>query len=71
MQQSIAYVGIGDEAEAAVTLKKCMVLSIIARDHRNASRALSIFKSMNLIEQMSPEELNALEIKIGSLLTTT
>ena len=70
MQQSIAYVGVGDEAEAAVTLKKCMVLSIIAKDHRNASRALSIFKSMNLIEQMSPEELNALEIKIGSLLTT-
>ena len=70
MQQAIAYVGVGDEAEAAVTLKKCMVLSIIAKDHRNASRALSIFKSMNLIEQMSPEELNALEIKIGSLLTT-
>lgn len=70
MQQSIAYFGVGDEAEAAVTLKKCMVLSIIAKDHRNASRALSIFKSMDLMEQMSPEELNALEIKIGSLLTT-
>ncbi len=70
IQQAIAYVGVGDEAEAAVTLKKSMVLSIIARDHRNASRALSIFKSMNLTEQISPEELNALEIKIASLLTT-
>ena len=70
IQQAIAYVGVGDEPEAAVTLKKCMVLSIIAKDHRNASRALSIFKSMDLMEQMSPEELNALEIRIGSLLTT-
>ena len=56
MQQAIAYVGVGDEPEAAVTLKKCMVLSIIAKDHRNASRALSIFKSMDLMEQITPEE---------------
>ena len=70
IQQATAYVGVGDEAEAAVTLKKSMVMSIIAKDHRNANRALSIFKSMNLTEQISPEELNALEIKIGSLLTT-
>ena len=70
MQQEIAYVGIGDETEAAVTLKKCMILSIIARDHRNASRALSIFKSMNLMDEISPEELNAIETKINGLLTT-
>jgi len=70
IQQAIAYVGVDDEEEAALTLKKCMVLSIIAKDHRNASRALSIFKSMVLVEKISPEELNALEIKIGSLLTT-
>jgi len=70
MQQAIAYVGIGEETEAALTLKRCMVLSIIAKDHRNASRALNIFKSMNLMDEMSPEELNAIETKISSLLTT-
>jgi Flp pilus assembly protein TadD len=70
IQQAIAYVGAGEEAEAAVALKKCMVLSIIANDPRNAKRALSIFKSMDLSDHTTSEELMAYEIKINSLLTT-
>ena len=67
IQLGVANVGIGDDVEAAMALKKSMVLSIIAKDRRNAGRALSIFKSMDLIEQITPEELTALELKISSL----
>jgi tetratricopeptide (TPR) repeat protein len=70
LQQGIAYIGIGDESEASNVLKKSMVLSIINKDHRNASRALSVFKSMNLAEQISPEDLVALETKIDNILKT-
>ena len=70
IQQAIAYVGVGDELSASAILKKCMLLSIIDKDHRNASRALSIFKSMDLSAHMSPEELVAYETKINGLLTT-
>lgn len=70
IQQAIAYVGIGDESGAANSLKKSMVLSIIGKDHRNASRALGVFKSMDLPTLISPEELLAYETKINSILTT-
>lgn len=68
LQQGVAYVGIGDEPSAALALRKSMVLSIIAKDQRNASRALTLFKAMGLTEQMSPEDLSAFESKIDGLL---
>ena len=68
LQQGVAFVGIGDEPSAASALRKSMVLSIIAKDQRNASRALTIFKAMGLTEQMSPEDLSAFESKIDGLL---
>ena len=68
LQQGVAFVGIGDEPSAASALRKSMVLSIIARDQRNASRALTLFKAMGLTEQMSPEDLSAFESKIDGLL---
>jgi hypothetical protein len=67
LQLGVANVGIGDDMEAAMALRKSMVLSIIAKDRRNAGRALSIFKSMDLTEQITPEELTALDLKISSL----
>jgi tetratricopeptide (TPR) repeat protein len=68
LQQGVAFVGIGDEPSAALALRKSMVLSIIAKDQRNALRALTLFKAMGLTEQMSPEDLSAFESKIDSLL---
>ena len=68
LQQGVAFVGIGDEPSAASALRRSMVLSIIAVDQRNASRALTLFKAMGLTEQISPEELSAFESKIESLL---
>ena len=68
LQQGVAFVGIGDEPSAASALRKSMVLSIIAKDQRNASRALTLFKAMGLTEQMSPEDLSAFESKIDGLL---
>ena len=68
LQQGVAFVGIGDEVSAATALRKCMVLSIITKDQRNAARALTLFKAMGLSEQMTAEELTAFESKIDSLL---
>jgi len=67
LQQGVAFVGIGDEPSAALALRKSMILSIIAKDQRNASRALTLFKAMGLTEQMSPEDLSAFESKIDRL----
>ena len=70
IQQAIAYVGVGDDPEASQALKKSMVLSIIAQDHRNASRALRMIQSLDLSAQLQPQELTAYETKISQLLTT-
>lgn len=67
LQQGIAHAALGDDEEAAMSLKKSIVLSIIDQDPRNASRALGVFKSMDLLDQISPDELTALENKINSL----
>lgn len=67
MQQAISQVGVGDDEAAVSNLKKSMILSIIAKDKRNASRAFSLIKSMDLRDNMSLEELNALDTKIQSL----
>jgi len=44
-----------------------VVLSIIINDQRNASRALAVFKSMDLMAQIEPEDLAALQNKIDQL----
>jgi ABC-type metal ion transport system substrate-binding protein len=55
---------------AAESLKKCIVLSIVANDNRNANRAIRLFKSMGLIEQLTAEEFTALEQKVATLSKT-
>ena len=67
LQQGIAHAANGDDEEAARSLRKSMVLSIIIKDQRNASRALAVFKSMDLMAQIEPEDLAALENKIDHL----
>jgi len=52
---------------AAETLKKSIVLSIVATDNRNANRAIRLFKSMGLVEQLTSEEFIALEQKVETL----
>ena len=63
----MAFVGISDDKMAAESLKKCIVLSIVANDNRNANRAIRLFKSMGLIEQLTAEEFTALEQKVATL----
>ena len=70
LQIGVAYVGMGDDAEAAKALRQSMILSIANNDHRNASRALAAFKAMDLQAQVSVDELDALEAKIGKLLAS-
>jgi len=67
VQQAVAFVGISDDKMAAESLKKCIVLSIVANDNRNANRAIRLFKSMGLIEQLTAEEFTALEQKVATL----
>ena len=70
LQIGVAYVGMGDDAEAAKALRQSMILSIANNDHRNAARALAAFKAMDLQAQVSVDELDALEAKIGKLLAS-
>ena len=67
IQQAIAFVGVSDDGQASQSLKKCIVLSIDAKDNRNASRAFRLMKSMGLVDHLNPEEFQALEQKVASL----
>jgi tetratricopeptide (TPR) repeat protein len=67
IQQAVAYVGISDDKMAAESLKKSVVLSIVANDNRNANRAILLFKSMGLVEQLTAEDFTALEQKVATL----
>ena len=67
MQQAVAFVGISDDKMAAESLKKSVVLSIVANDNRNANRAILLFKSMGLVEQLTAEDFTALEQKVATL----
>ena len=70
LQIGVALVGIGDDSAAAKALRQRMILSIADRNHKNAARALATFKAMDLQAQLSSEKLEALEVKIGQLLTS-
>ena len=70
LQIGVALVGIGDDSAAAKALRQSMILSIADRNHKNAARALATFKAMDLQAQLSSEELEALEVKIGQLLAS-
>ena len=70
LQLGVAQVGTGDEAAAAKALRQSMILSIANKNYKNAARALATFKAMDLQAQLSSEELEALEVKIGQLLAS-
>lgn len=70
LQLGLAYVGMGDEAEAAKMVRKSMIISIAANDAVAARRSLNVFKAMNLTSRISEAELNALEERIKQLAPT-
>ena len=71
LQMAIAHVGMGSESEAVGALRKSMISSIILKDLRNAERALSFFKSLVSSGDISPDEMEALELKISNLLNNS
>ena len=66
-QLGIAYVGVSEDLLAFQAFKKSIIQSIINQDKKNAARALGLVKSMNLVDQISSEELQAIEDKIASI----
>jgi len=67
MQIGIAYVGIGDDAEAAKALRRALVWSLASDDYRSASKAIGLIKSMNLESLLSAEDLIAMENRVREI----
>jgi thioredoxin-like negative regulator of GroEL len=67
LQLGLAYAGMGEEAEAAQTVRKSMIISIAANDAAAARRALNLFRAMNLNTRISEEELKAIEERIEKI----
>jgi hypothetical protein len=61
MHLGIAYVGIGDDAQAARSLSDGLALSLKTDDHRSASQTIQLIRSMNLESFLSGEDLTTID----------